>query len=147
MNSVEKLLINLLVSNSSISSSLNSNAACAWEDLLQWKFNHLKDFKKAAVNKLLGNEISLARLIRYDNVHFHKFTWHEFMHTSDTPPIPYAIFLTSHYYVIPSYFSVNLWRFGYLYGLHDAIFGRQYFTGETKLLIDIVKLSHRRIKF
>lgn len=39
---------------SSISSSLNSSAACTWEDLLEGRLKNLTELQKSLVNKLIG---------------------------------------------------------------------------------------------
>jgi len=38
---------------STVSSSLSGAAANCWEDILKWKLNHLKETKKAIINRLL----------------------------------------------------------------------------------------------
>ena len=44
----------LYVASSSVSSSMNSLSAIAWKDMMEWKFYHLPEWKKALITKLLS---------------------------------------------------------------------------------------------
>ena len=52
------LLVSFYV-DSSISSSLNSLAACCWKDLMEWHWGHMPEHLKALISKGLGRSLEV----------------------------------------------------------------------------------------
>ena len=45
----------MFVGFSTLSSSLNSLSAVTWKDMVEWKFKHIPESRKALATKILGN--------------------------------------------------------------------------------------------